>query len=265
MRYLKADNRTIETFVGSLPKELIGAEPSTENEVKGSFLPDNVKDISLSPDSSKMFYLFETGNTMIGTTLDFLNNKKSQIFDSPFTEWLSQWPANNTITLTTKPSGSVGGYMYSFDLTKKSLVKTLGNVSGLTTLQSPNGKLVLFGDTSLSLSLYHTDTRNSNLLGIRTLPEKCVWGSTNEAIYCAVPKLTTPLVYPDAWYQGEVSFNDQIWKIDVKTGNTTAILDPATAAGGQEIDGTKLAIDSDENYLFFIDKKTSLLWKVELK
>ena len=264
MRYLKGDGRTIETFVGTIPKEVLGGDTTENNEIKGSLLPNNVKDISLSPDGLKIFYLFNSGDNMVGTTLNLLNNQKIQIFDSPFTEWLSQWPNTNIITLTTKPSADIGGYMYTINSAGKNFSKTLGDINGLTTLESPNGKLILFSSNNLSLNVYHTDTRNSDILGVRTLPEKCVWGKTSDTAYCAVPKLINGANYPDTWYQGETSFSDQLWKIDTKTGNATIILDPATA-GEEEIDGIKLAIDEGENYLFFVNKKDSFLWKLELK
>ncbi len=267
MRYLKADEKTIETFVGILPKELLGTDTTGNNEVKGSFLPDNVEDIAVSPDTSKIFYLFKIGDNpnerMAGVVLNLLNNKKIQVFDSPFTEWLSFWRANNAITLSTKPSASVPGYMYGMDSAGKNLTKVLGEINGLTTQESPNGKLILYGDSNLSLNIYNTDTRNSTLVGVKTLPEKCVWGSGNDIIYCAVPKSIDAGSYPDTWYQGETSFNDQIWKIDVKTGDAVMILDLATS--GAEIDGIKLSLDKDGNYLFFVNKKDSFLWEFNLK
>ncbi|MEI8174952.1 MAG: hypothetical protein WCG28_03310 [bacterium] len=273
MRYLKLDGRTIETFLGTLPKELLGGDTTENNEIKGVFLPNNITDISISPDSSGIFYLFNNQNNgnenIIGTTLNLKTNKKIQIFDSPFTEWLSSWPNKDIVTLTTKPSASIPGYMYSMDASGKNLTKILGDINGLTTLESPNGKLILFSNTessyNLTLNLYHTDTRNSDLLSLKTLPEKCVWNRTNEFIYCAVPKSAPIGEYPDTWYQGEVSFNDQIWKIEVKTGNTTLILDPSTSVGGEDIDGIKLALDADENNLFFVNKKDYFLWRVSLK
>ena len=264
MRYLKTDDKTIETFVGALPKEYLGADTAVVNEIKGSFLPNNIRDISLSPDGLKIFYLFDFNNSLIGTTLDLSSNKKVQIFDSPFTEWLSWWGNNNMITLSTKPSANVPGYMYSIDGTGKNLTKILGNINGLTTLGSPDGKLVLYADNNLSLYLYHIDSRNSDLLGIRTLPEKCVWGNGGAVIYCAAPKSINAGGYPDAWYQGEISFDDQIWKIDPESGNTTLVSDPSLTIT-EEIDGIKLTLNKDENYLFFINKKDSFLWKLDLK
>ena len=265
MRYLKTDGKTIETFVGSLPKEYLGADTTPDNEIKGSFLPEDIKDVSISLDASSIFYLFNIGDNTVGTTLNLSNNKKAQIFDSPFTEWSSWWPNNKMITLTTKPSSGVPGYMYAIDLNSKNLSKIFGGINGFTTLASPSGKLVLYGNNNLSLSVYHTDTNVPNLLGVRTLPEKCVWGKKNNVVYCAVPKIIDVGQYPDAWYQGEVSFGDRFWKIDIEDGNATMVADPTTINAREEIDGIKLALDEGENYLFFINKKDSFLWELELK
>jgi hypothetical protein len=277
MRYLKADGRTIETFVGTLPKELLGGDTTENNEIKGSFLPNNIKDISVSPDTANIFYLFTVGDNMVGTTLNLTTNlpaqagKKVQIFTSPFTEWLSWWPNIKMITLTTKPSSLIPGYMYGMDAnglpaqTGKNLTQILGNINGLTTLTSPDGKLILYGNNNLSLSVYHTDTKVSELLGVKTLPEKCAWNNISDVVYCAVPKSIDGGAYPDTWYQGETSFNDIFWKIDIKNRNTTMLLDPTTVPGGEEVDGIKLALDENENYLFFVNKKDSFLWELNLK
>ncbi|MBI3888340.1 hypothetical protein HY311_00935 [Candidatus Nomurabacteria bacterium] len=265
MRYLKSDGRTIETFAATLPKELLGVDRVSNNEIKGAFLPENIKDMSLSPDTSSIFYLFNNVGNMVGTTMNLATSKKVQIFISPFTEWLSQWPNPGTINLTTKPASGIPGYVYSLNTSTKSLTNILSGINGLTTLASPNGKLILYSNDNLSLNIYHTDTKVSTPIGVRTLSEKCVWGSLSNTVYCAVPKSVDAGTYPDSWYQGEASFSDQIWKIDVANGNTSMLIDPATVSGGEEIDGTKLALDDASNYLFFVNKKDSNLWELNLK
>ena len=275
MRHLKGDERTIETFVGALPKEvpppslpLNNGEENVENkiyEVKGIFLPENITDLSLSTDATKIFYLFNSGDIAIGTTFGLSDKKKVQVLDTPFTEWNSLWPNSKIITLTTKPSSGVLGYMYTLDPTTKKLTKTLGGVNGLTTLMSPNGKLVLYSDSGLSLYVYDVAKGTSSTAGVRTLAEKCVWNKNSDAVYCAMPKIVESAAYPDAWYQGEISFSDEIWKIDVKTGNTTMILDPVAVLGGVRTDAIKLALDEKEDYLFFVNKKDSYLWQFKLR
>jgi hypothetical protein len=264
VRYLK-DNTIIETFVGSLPKEVLGGDILEDNQITGSFLPENISDLSLSPDTLKIFYLFNVNNSVAGVTSGYLGDKKNQIFSSPFTEWLSFWPNSKMITLTTKPSSNVLGYMYAIDPNQKDFTKILSNVRGLTTLTSPNGKLVLYGDNNLSLKINNTETRETISVGLKTMPEKCVWNNTNTDIYCAVPKFINGENYPDSWYQGEVSFNDEIWKIDAESGNASFIVNPSTLPDGEDIDGIKLSLDENENFLFFMNKSTSLLWELDLR
>ena len=264
MRYLKTDNKTIETFVGTVPKESLGVDLIAANEVKGSFLPENVSDISIAPDASKIFYLFNIADSAVGITLTLSTNTKVQVLDSPFTEWLSFWPNSKMITLTTKPSANVPGFMYAINPDRKDFNKILGGINGLTTLASPDGKMVLYGDNNLSLSIFTMGTGSSSSLGVKTLPEKCVWGAVSDVIYCAVPKFIDRAQYPDSWYQGEVSFSDEIWKIDAVSGNTIMILDPVSVSG-EEVDGIKLGLDENQNYLFFVNKKDSYLWELNLK
>jgi len=264
MRYLKADDKTIVTFVGALPKDQLGGDTTETNEVKGVFLPENITDLSVDPGISRMFYLFNSGDGAIGINTNYLTDKKVQIFDSPFTEWLSQWTNPNLISLNTKPSARVPGYVYALDPNKKTFTKILGEINGLTTLVSPSGKLVLYGDSSLSMSVYNTETRETTPLSLNSFPEKCTWTKNNDYVFCSVPKTIVGGEFPDSWYKGEVSFSDAIWKIDIINGNTEIIIDPSVAPGGEEIDGTKLALDEKEENLFFVNKKDSYLWQLKL-
>ena len=266
MRFLNDNGKTIETFIGALPTEVLGGDTTTNTEIKGSFLPENISSINISPDTSKVFYLFTLGDnsSSAGVVADSLGNKKVQVFNSPLTEWLSWWSNSRMISMTTKPSSNVPGYMYAIDPDKKNLNKILSNINGLTTLTSPSGKLVLFSDSNLNLSIYNTDTKTSQSLGVRTLAEKCAWSKLGDFIYCAVPKSINQSGYPDVWYQGEASFTDQIWKITVADGTTNLISDPSTEKG-EDIDGIKLALDENGNYLFFVNKKDSYLWELNLK
>lgn len=264
MRYLKDDNKTIETFLGTLPKEIVGTTITESNEIASSFLPENITDLSVSSDGTKIFYLFNSGDYVVGINANIGGDKKSQVFTSPFTEWLSSYPNNKTITLTTKPSNNVPGYMYTINPDTKSFNKTMGGINGLTTLMSPDGKLVLYADGNLSLNIYNLNKKTSISVGARTLPEKCTWNNSSTTLYCAVPKYLNSNNYPDSWYMGENSFNDEIWKIDATTGNGALITDPAQLPGGEQTDGIKVSVDPSEKYLFFINKSNYSLWELVL-
>lgn len=268
MQYSKENNYnkdSVITFIGALPKEYLGADSSETNKITGSFLPENIIDLSVSKDTSNIFYMFKTGEITTGISMKAsTTTKKSQIFDSPFSEWTSEFADNKTILLTTKPSSGVDGVSYMLDSENKSFTKILNNIKGLVTLPNANNKKILYSNGDLVLNIYNTQSGGITNVSLRTIAEKCVWNKGGETIYCAVPKISGRGEYPDIWYQGEFSFDDAIWKIDAETGNTTMLTDLSILAG-QEIDAVKLDIDENQNYLFFINKKDSQLWKLNLR
>ncbi len=262
LRYLRDDGRTIESFLGQIKKVVLGGDASIE--LKGSFLPQNIIDLSVSSDLKNFFYLFEFGDGVTGINTFAADQKKVQIFDSPFTEWISAWANSRLITLTTKASYKYAGFLYALDPQSKSFNKVLSNILGLTTLASPGGKSILYSGSDLGLKIFDMDKKTSTDLGLRGLPEKCAWGSGSENVYCAIPSNPSTGKYPDDWYQGSVSFNDVIWKINTKTNAAQMLADPIQAAK-VVMDGTRLFLDQKENYLFFFNKKDSTLWGLGLK
>lgn len=263
MRYLKSDGKTIVSYAGKLEKELLGADYISTTELTGDFLPENITDLSINALSSKMFYLFNNKDYTVGINASLSGEKKTQVFDSPYSEWLSQYVNESTITITTKAASDIPGFIYKINPNKKDFEKVLGPVAGLTTLTSPDGNLILYADDSLTLYLYNIITESTKKISIKTLPEKCAWNEDSTKIYCAMPRDITTEPLPDSWYQGVVSFSDQIWVIDAETLNTGLILDPLQTSNGEDIDGIKLTI-LDE-YLFFVNKKDNFLWELKLK
>ena len=116
----------------------------------------------------------------------------------------------------------------------------------------------------MNLKIYDIANKTSNDLGLKSQPDKCVWSKTNTAIYCSVPGVIPAGNYPDSWYQGEVSFNDSIWKIDTKTSAFNLLISPSESLG-ENIDGINLFLDDKEGNLFFVNKKDSTLWALDLK
>ncbi len=263
LRYISVNKPTIETFVRQLPEDLLGSDAEPEDKISGNFLPQNINDISISPDGMNMFYLLKISSGISGTVASLSGANKNQVFDSSYTEWLSQWPNKDLITVTTKPAAGIPGFMYGINPNIKDFKKILGGVNGLTTLTSPNGKLVLYSADDLNLYLYDTEENNSKNLNVRTLPEKCVWGALSDRVFCAVPQYINTDKYPDSWYQGEVSFIDSLEEVSLTGGlpitltKEGEVIDP--------IDAIKLTLSEDGNFLFFMNKKDLYLWGLRLK
>ncbi len=269
LRYAKEDNQTIETYAGVLSGAITSADSSgvsTLKELTGTFLPQNILDLVVSPDGTKIFYNLKTEGGVVGTMANVDGSGKKQVFMSPFSEWLMSWPAQNILSATTKASGLASGYTYSVDPLSGLFTKIIGPISGLTTNFNPGGSLFLYGvskQTSNQLALYDVKNQSSTTLGLSTLPEKCTWNTTGTVVYCGVPENTPAGLYPDIWYKGVVSFTDSIWKIDIASRASNILINPL-AALGHDLDVVDPFIDTTGRYLIFTNKKDSTLWRYDL-
>ncbi len=267
IRYLKSDLENIETF-----SVKINPATTTLNEfaggIDGNYLPENVTALAINPVGDKIFYLKNnlTGSTGYVSKPD--STEKKSIFESPFTEWMVSWPKENIITLNTKASSNVPGYLYFLNSQTGVFSRALGNINGLTTKTNKEASEVLYSDSTRSvprLYLYNVKSGESKLLPFSTLPEKCLWSNTDSKIvYCAVPKTFPSGDYPDIWYQGLISFNDDIWMVNTETMASTLIMDIEKEAS-KNIDAVELQLDFNDNYLFFINKTDLSLWNLKLK
>ena len=264
LRYLDDKTKAIQSFLGTIADHTIGKDTG-QTELKGTFLEENILDLSASPSNGKLFSLSEFNNGTVGDVSTPGQNKTTQVFSSPFTEWKSQYINANTVVLTTKASSRVAGYAYVVNTDTKSFSKLIGGIAGLTTLVNPNKTKFVYGNTvgiAPAFTLFD-QTKNSRLvLPTTTLPSKCVWKDT-DILYCGVPTYMPDGQYPDDWYQGLVSFSDKIWLIDTKNGTSTIISDPLDEVG-QDIDVVSPKLDSAGDKLFFINKKDSSLWELKL-
>ena len=231
-------------------------------------LPDYIPFTAVAEDGSdRIFYLENSTVSAVGTTVSFKNASPASVFKSSFTEWIPQFPNQKLVTLTTKASGEVPGHFFFLDPKTKSVTKILSNVNGLTTLTSRDGKSVLYSeskDQGLILSVYDTVNKEIRSVSLQTLPEKCAWSvKSPEIAYCAVPKTLSSSLYPDRWYQGVLSFSDDLWVVDTRTTITKRLLNPE-ALGVSNLDMTNLTLSSGDEYLLFMDKNTGKPWVYRL-
>ncbi len=265
LRYLKEDSDEIQTFYMALKQSSTSSEAEL---VDGTFLQTGITTLSVSPGEDKIFYLLDSGDSTYGIRANANGTQKTQLFDSPAHQWLTDWPSGRIISLATKPSAQVPGFLYYLDANTGNMTRTLGDVAGLTALPNSDGSQVLFSQTTSSgfaLKLLDTKLQKITDLEVTTLPEKCIWGTVQKNfLYCAVPTSIPAGDYPDLWYQGLVSFTDDIIRIDTTTGQTKIMLTPQSAAK-QTMDIENLVLDAKENYLLFSNKKDLSLWLLDLK
>ena len=261
LRYLDNDTDKITSFSGKISPQGTSSEPT---ELTGSFLTSDISDSLINPAGSRIFSLQRksSGGGSFGYTSIFDGTNKRQIFDSPITYWNISWPKENIITFTTKASSDYGGFLFFFNTQTESMETVLSNIVGLSTLTNNTADLIAYSqkqDDTFSLLIYDNKKKTVKNISLPTLAEKCVWGTNNSKIlYCAIPTSVVSDTYPDAWYQGKVSFTDDIWKIDAEKEQVSLIYQ--IGSGGTNIDATELKISPDDKYISFMNKKDLSMW-----
>ena len=234
-----------------------------------SKLPTGIMELSVAPDSKKIFYL-----TALGTAKGFVSNpdgtNPTQIYSNYLTEWIPNW-FGDKILLSSKASFSAISSGFFLNPNTKTLVKAYDNISGASALSRVDGKFVLLGSggdsygISPKLWVENVSTGSVSPLNIETFAEKCAWNKADSKfIFCGVPKTIGSGNYPDSWYQGSLSTDDIIQKINVFDLYRYVLVD-LSRESSEQIDTENLMASSDGNFLIFQNKLDQSLWLLDTR
>lgn len=255
-------NLTAETLYGRIVPQ---ADESGVGRLDTSPLFSNTETTAISPSGSQLLSLSATlsGSNVVVSKPDGTGRT---IWHLPLLEWIVEWPKEETVTLTSKAAAGLPGSLYFLNIKTGNIERKISGVAGLTTRTNKTSTLVLWGESGESLVTRITNlvTKAEKDLPFRTLPEKCTWSRINTSIlFCAVPEELPAAAYPDAWYEGRVSFRDKLVSFDFETEELTVLAAPADEARST-VDAVNLSLDAAEEVLVFKNKTDSSLWAVAL-
>lgn len=266
-----ANNDSIDTFVGNIvPPQSIeqeGLEPEiVEGFIAGSFFAQNIPFVSVDPEGTGLLFFEKLRNGSRGFIFDFATKNTRTVFESPFWEWLPQFNGPEVFSLTTRASALTSGYSYRYDATENNeFTKGVGGWTGLTTNYNQSGSKVLYstnnGARFIETYVYDFNDGTTLSLGIKTLAEKCVWQDV-DVVLCAVPQFIGPEDYPDAWYKGEVRFDDRMWRVNTENGREEIISTLSTDAV-QTIEAIHLYYK--DGIVLFKNRYDHSLWMLDLR
>ena len=263
-RYLDDDEITIKSFSGKINLPKTGTGSTTEGELRGDFLRDDIVNI-VATEENKIFYTIVESNAISGILANTDGSKPTKVFSSIILEWLPQWIGKNSLYVNTKASSKSPGYIFKINTSNGDQTKVIGKVFGLTSNFDPKNTEFVYNDSSLKLYSYKLKTEKVSELPLKTLAEKCAWETTSDTIiYCGIPDKTEPAEYPDDWYKGIISFKDDLWKMNLTTGEITLITQFSQTTGG-DIDIINPKISKDGNYFVFTNKNDLSLWSVRVR
>lgn len=252
IRYIDREKNTVSALVAKVPNVTKETEALPLEEI--SYLSSTVTSIATNARKDRVSYVVGTDN---GSSIYTLSPKgPTLITSSPFKEWDLSY-GGETLFVTTKPSAYVEGVtarVPGFNLVTV-------NKTGLASNPNNGGDLLNSMWTSSGLATFITTKNGDFILPIKTLASKCVWGE-KDFLVCAVPRILPrgQEGLPDDWFQGRVSFNDDIFVVDKNTGSQF----PLYVFNDKEgiFDITNITLLKTNDILSFTKKQDETLWLI---
>lgn len=265
------DSEVIETNFVKLNKAKIATSTREETFLPYattiSKLPTDIKEISVNPTGTKIFY-YTIGNAGSNWYTSNPDGTAATLVNShPLTEWLPKWITSNTIIMQIKSSSLSIGYTYAFDVANKILRKVGLDSVGLSSLPNNDLSFILSsnGGTAPQLSVFDNKTLSLIKGSTNTLADKCAWlTKTKVTVLCGVPNQLPSGSYPDFWHQGVISTEDSIRKIDVINDIYYDTID-LSKESGQKIDVYEPQLSPDDHQLLFKNKIDGYLWLLRIE
>src|SRR3989344_3265060 len=233
--------------------------------VSSAFLPSNIQAITSSMVEDMIAYTSTSNGETALFTARPDNTAIKKVFTLPAPDFEVLWPTSSSLVLKQKSSSCASSFLFTLNPSSKLLTRVLSDKPGLDVLWYPGGTDFLYMDTEREgtrASLHASSLKENPFADMPffTLPEKCAWApASDDTLFCAIPEsLPKGANLPDEWWQGVISFNDSLWRINTTTGERQQILPP------RQFDGINLFLSKDESFLFFTNKKDGSLWGLRL-
>lgn len=250
MRYPNYDKNTINALVANIPNVSQNGTPLPLENIQS--LTGEVTSVAVSSQKDKAAYVVGTSN---GSTIYTIAQKGPiMVATSPFKEWNVSY-GGDSLFVTSKASAYVEGATLSLPFFESEIAEK----TGLLSIPSPNNTLLNSMWSKRGLVTFFIDQVGTKILPITTLAQKCAWGS-GTYLACAVPRIiprgTEGL--PDDWYQGRISFSDDLFIIDT-TLNEKFPLYTFTEEDGI-FDVTNITLSKQNDLLTFNKHQDKTLW-----
>ncbi len=235
-------------------------------------LKDNLDEVAWQTNANRILYKYyspETKERTLNvadpdgsnwTKIADLNYKSLSVAQIPKTGLISFWNTGDAYVQTNfQAIPLLGG-------TAKTILATgfgadyLWNFSGDWALISHSDSQ---GGAKMELGMVNVNGGEYKNLGIPTFIDKCVWAENGQAIYYALPGgIPDNSVLPNDYKAGKFKTADTFWKVNIKTGEKTRLIETADIPG--QYDASQLFLNKSESLLFFVNKIDGKLYRLTL-
>ncbi len=186
-----------------------------------------------------------------------------------FETFVTPVPKSTDIAFWNRPNAFETTSLSRIGLSGDNQKEILTGKFGADYLWSPNGERILVsmssekGGKMVSLGMMNAHGGELKDLLIPTLISKVVWSKDNKTIYYALPgSVPENAVLPNDYFEKPFYTKDTFWKMDIDTGKKTRLTELKEVTQG--FDSTDLALSSSEDILFFIDRSTKRLYRIDI-
>lgn len=182
--------------------------------------------------------------------------------------FLSAVPKSSLVSFWSRPSAHKAAPLETVGISGDSRRVFVNALYGADHLFAPTGERVLTSGNEtasgkgLSLRVTGTDGATKNL-AIPTLISKTTWSKDGHTLYYALPgSLPEEAVLPNDYFEKSLHSKDTFWKIDINTGKKTRLVELKETT--QVFDSSDLFLSPKEDALYFTDRVTKRLYRIEL-
>lgn len=276
MQYLQNDG-TVKTITAKIP-DYFGT-PSKLIDITN--LPDNIINISISPDAKRAIYLVKKTKTTNSksdyyTDWYFIDNENDtygkKIYSSELNNWKTLITNKGDIYAYQASTAFEESVLYKLDTSNNTLVNIYPGHTGIGFNLDENIAMISMFTGSGLKTFINQDFLGANFsdnnlssLNFNTLSDKCAVLASLQI--CSVPKeiknYDTGL--PDAWYQGFTSWNDDLYVVNENYSYGEKLFDfKIDGEVYDTIDSKDLKINSLLTHLLFINKNDGSLWSLNI-
>lgn len=208
----------------------------------------------------------KTGRRILDSSFDLSGKTWEETTDLPYEKAdLLVHPLKNEALIFPDPGQGGVGDVFRVDVAIKKKDKFLSHYKGIDFLFSPSGKKILESyvkkDGRMSLGIVDSVSGAFNDLNFPTSVKKCVWKKDETEVFCAAILSEEKVNLPEDWENKKGVFRDVFWKINVQNGKQTRFLELENA---EQTDAEGLFLDGEEKRLFFVDRLTGGLFRINL-
>lgn len=219
----------------------------------------------------KIFYqytdLITHERTLNSANPDGTEWKKLSVLTSE--TFIAPVPQSTSVSFWSRPNAFESTSFSSIGMSGDSAKLLLSDKFGADYLWSPNGEKVLVsmssekGGKALSLGVMNAIGGELKDLFIPTFISKVVWSKDNKTLYYALPgSIPENSILPNDYFGKPFYTKDTFWKVDITTGKKQRLTELKEVT--QSFDSIDLSLSSREDALFFTDRSTKRLYRIDL-